>query len=115
MTWITETYTVHEHIVMKGVEPQQSAFAGERIYNAVFWNPMPNALDWYTSMSKREGLAMIRLKQVLIKCVTTVEISEKNVLPNKCNKKQAKTQGVTNIYDDDVCEIIEEVYRRETK
>ena len=98
---------------MKGVEPQQSAFAGEIIYNAVFWNPVPNALDWYTSMSKREGLAMIRLKQVLITCVTTVEISENNMLPNKCNKKQAKNQGATKIYDDDVCEIIEEVYRRD--
>ena len=79
--------------------------------DAVFWNPVPNAIDWYTPMSKREGLVMIRLKQVLITGVTMKMISDKNMLPNKCNKKQATNQGVMKIDDDDVCEIIEEVYR----
>ena len=35
------------------------------------------------------------------------------MLPNKCNKKQATNQGAMKIDDDDVCEIIEEVYRRD--
>ena len=36
------------------------------------------------------------------------------MLPNKCNKKQAVNQGVMKIDDDDeVCEIIEEIYRRD--
>ena len=35
------------------------------------------------------------------------------MLPNKCNKKQATNQGAMKIGDDDVCEIIEEVYRRD--
>ena len=56
---------------------------------------------------------MIRLKQVLIIGVTMKMISDKNILPNKCNKKQATTQGATKIDDDDVCEIIEAVYRRD--
>ena len=59
--WITEPCTVQEDTVMKGVEPQHSAFAGEKICDAVFWNQLPNAIDWYTPMSKREGLVMIRL------------------------------------------------------
>ena len=41
------------------------------------------------------------------------EINEKNILPSNCNKKQATNQGVMKIDDDDVCEIIEEVYRRD--
>ena len=56
---------------------------------------------------------MIRLKQVLITGATLIEISEKNMLPSKCNKKQATNQGATKIDDDDLCEIIEEVYRRD--
>ena len=39
---ITEPYTVQKNTVMKRVEPQQSTFVGEIIYDAVFWNPVPN-------------------------------------------------------------------------
>ena len=35
------------------------------------------------------------------------------LLPNKYNKKQATNQGAMKIDDDDICEIIEEVYRRD--
>ena len=34
--WITEPYIVQENTVMKGVDPQQSAFDGEIICDAVF-------------------------------------------------------------------------------
>ena len=40
-------------------------------------------------------------------------ISDNNMLPNKFNKKQTKNQGAIKIDDDDVCDIIEEVYRRD--
>ena len=53
---------------------------------------------------------MIRLKQVLITGVTMKMISDNNILPNKCNKKQATHQGAVKI-DDDVREIIEKIYR----
>ena len=56
---------------------------------------------------------MIRLNQVLITGATMMEISEKNMLPSKCNKKQATNQGATKIDNDDVFQIIEEVYRRD--
>ena len=35
------------------------------------------------------------------------------MLPSKCNKKHATNQGAMKIDDDDVCEMIEEVYRRD--
>ena len=111
--WITEPCTVQENTVMKGVEPQQSAFAGEIMCDTVFWNPVPNATALYTPMSKREELVMIRLKQVLITGVTMTEISEKNILPSNCNKKQATNQGAMKIDEDDIYEKIEEVYRRD--
>ena len=95
--WITEPHTVQENRVMNGVEI---------ICDAVFWKPVPNAIDWYIPMSKKEGLVMIRLKQVLITGVTIMEISEINMLPSKCNKKQASNQGAMKIDDDDVCELI---------
>jgi len=111
--WIMESYTVQEDTVLMGVEPQPSAFTGEIICDAVFWNPVPNAIDWYTPMFKREGLVIIRLKQVLITGMTMKMISDNNMLPNKCNKKQATNQGAMKIDGDNVCEIIEEVYRRD--
>ena len=98
---------------MKGVESKQTPFAGEIICGALFWNPVPGVVDWYTPMEKREGLVMIRLKQVLMTGVTIMKITEDNMLPNKCNKKEATNQGVMKIDDDDICEIIEEVYRRD--
>ena len=56
---------------------------------------------------------MIRLNQALITGMTMKMISENNMLPNRCNKKQATHQGAMKIDNDDVCEIIEEVYRRD--
>ena len=49
---------------------------------------------------------MIRLKQVLVAGVTMIKISEDNVLPNKCNRKEAKNQGAVKIDDEDIKEII---------
>ena len=54
---------------------------------------------------------MIILKQVLITGVTMKRTSQTNMLPNKCNKKQAANQEAMRIYGDDVCKIIEEVHK----
>ena len=112
MKWITEPYTDQEDIIMKGVEPQQTAFAGEIICDTLFWNPVPGAVDWYTPMNKREELVMIRVKQVLMTGVMMMKITENNMLPSKCNKKEATNQGAMKIDHNDISEIIEEVYRR---
>ena len=56
---------------------------------------------------------MIRLKQVLMTGVTMIKISEENMLPNKRNRKEATKQGAMKIDDEDIKEIIEEVYRRD--
>ena len=56
---------------------------------------------------------MIRFKQVLITGVTMKRISEHNMLQNKRNKKQVAKQEEMKIDDDDVCEIIKEMYRRD--
>ena len=56
---------------------------------------------------------MIRLKQVLMTGMTMMKIIEDNMLPSKYSKKEATNQGAIKIDDDDICEIIEEVYRRD--
>ena len=56
---------------------------------------------------------MIRLKQVLMTGVTMMKITEENILPSKCNRKEAANQGTMKIGDNDIREIIEEVYRRD--
>ena len=35
------------------------------------------------------------------------------MLPSKCNKKETTNQGAMKIDDDDICEIMKEVYRRD--
>ena len=45
--------------------------------------------------------------------VTMMKISEENMLPNKCNKKEAANQGTMKIDDEDTREINKEVYRRD--
>ena len=56
---------------------------------------------------------MIRLKQMLMTGVRMMKISEENILPSKFNKKEATNQGTMEIDDEDMREIIEEVYRRD--
>ena len=46
-------------------------------------------------------------------CVTMLKIAKDNMLPSKCNKKEVTNQGAMKIEDDDICEIVEEVYRRD--
>ena len=45
--------------------------------------------------------------------VTMMKILEENMLPNKCNKKEATNQGAMKIDEENIREIIEEVYRRD--
>ena len=45
--------------------------------------------------------------------VTMMKITKENMLPNKCNKKEAANQGAMKIDDEDISEIIEEMYRRD--
>ena len=59
------------------------------------------------------GTGHDKVKHVLITGVTMKMISDNNMIPNKCNKKQSINQGAMKIDDDDICEIIEEVYRRD--
>ena len=42
-----------------------------------------------------------------------MKINNDNMVPSKCNKKEATNQRAMKIDDDDICEIIEEVYRRD--
>ena len=104
---------MQEDTIMMGMEPQRSAFAREIMCDAVFWNLVPNAIDWYTTMCKSERLVMIRLKEVLITGVTMKMIRENNMLPNKCNRKQTTNQKAVKIDDDDIREITEVFYRRD--
>ena len=45
--------------------------------------------------------------------VTMMKITEDIMLPSKCNKKEETNQGAIKVDNDDICEIIEKVYRRD--
>ena len=56
---------------------------------------------------------MIRLNQVLITGVKIKRIGETNMIPNACNKKQTTNQEAMKMDDNDVCDVIEDVHRRD--
>ena len=93
---------------MKGIDPPHTTFAEEIICDAVFWNPVPNATDWYILMIKK-WFIMIRLNQVLITGLKINRIDEMNI----CNRKQATNLDTMKVDDNDICEIIESVHRRD--
>ena len=74
----------------------------------MFWNPVPNATDWYILMIK-QWFIMIRLNQVLIIGLKMNRIDEMNT----CNRKQATNLDTMKVDDNDICEIIESVHRRD--
>ena len=84
---------------MKGVDPSHTFFAGEIICDAVFFDPVHNAIDWYIPMIKNDCFVMIRLKQVLITSLKIKSIDETNMIPNTCNKKQATSLDAMKIDD----------------
>ena len=98
---------------MKGVNLPHNAFAGEIICDAVFQNPVPNAADWYTLMTKNDSFVMTILKLVFIIGLKMIRIDETNTLPSRCNKKQETKLDAIKIGDNDACEIIKEVNRRD--
>ena len=53
----------------------------------MFWDPVPNAIDWYTTMDKGDGHVMIRLKQMLQRGLRMIRINENNKLPINVIKK----------------------------
>ena len=70
----------------KGNISAQYYFSGEIICDTVFWNPAPNATDWYTPMIKKDGFVMIRLMQASITGLKMKMIDKTNTLPSTWNK-----------------------------
>ena len=64
-------------------------------------------------MTKNDSFVMIRLKLVFIIGLKMKMIDETNTLPSRCNKKQETKFDAIKIGDNDECEIIEEVNRRD--
>ena len=62
---LSGSYIVQKNTTMKGVEPSQTEFSRDLICDAVFWKPVPNDIDWYTSMDKENCYVMIIVEQVL--------------------------------------------------
>ena len=55
----------------------------------------------------------VRLKQVLLPDITMTKIDKLNILPKRCQRKEAKQLGDIRMSNDNIDEIIEEIYRRD--
>ena len=64
-------------------------------------------------MIKKDGFAMIRLKQVFRTGLKMKMIDEQNTLLSTCNKEQIMNLGSMKIYNDDINKTIKVSYRRD--
>ena len=79
---------------MQGYSPSTTVHVGEIVCDAVFLNPIHNAKYWYTPMITGDDDVTVRLKQVLLLNITMIKIDKINILPKRCNKKEAKNWGL---------------------
>ena len=111
--WKSEPYILQEDKEMNGYKPPVTAYAGKSVCDALFLNPIPNAKYWLTPMNQGNGDITVRLKQVLLPNITTIKIDKNNKLPKRCNKKQVEELGALLIRNDDIDELLEEIFRRD--
>ena len=64
-------------------------------------------------MITRDGDVTVRHKQVLLPNTTMIKIDKINILPKRCNKKEAKKFGAILMSNDNIDELIEEIHRRD--
>ena len=95
------------------IHPITTAYAGEIVCDAVFLNSVPNAKYWYTPMITGCGDVTVILKQVLLPNTTMMKIDKINILPKRCNKKEATNLGAIRMSNDNIDDIIEEIHRRD--
>ena len=55
----------------------------------------------------------MRLKQVLLLNITTMKIDKMSILSKRCEKKEAKKLGAIRMSNNNIDELIEEIYRRD--
>ena len=76
LQWTSEPYTLQEDKDMEGYSPITTAYAGETICDAIFFNPVSFAKYWYTFMITGDGDVTVRLKQVLLPNITMTKIDK---------------------------------------
>ena len=64
-------------------------------------------------MNKGDEYITVRLKQALLLNITRIKIDKNNKLPKRCNKKQVEALGALLIRNDDIDELLEEIFRRD--
>ena len=63
-------------------------------------------------MNKGDGDITVWLKQFLLTNIILMKIDKNNKLPKRCNKKQTENSGALRIRNDDIDEILEEIFGR---
>ena len=59
------------------------------------------------------GDVTVRLKQVLLPNITMMNIDKINPLSKRCKKREAIKLGAQRMSNDDIDELLEEIYRRD--
>ena len=64
-------------------------------------------------MNKENGYIAVRLNQISLPNIIITNINKNNKLPKRCNKKQAEKLESLRIRNDDIDELLQELFRRD--
>jgi hypothetical protein len=92
-------------------DPPILVLKGELVADAVYYNPVPRAPRWYTPA---KNATTVRLQQVILaNLLLCSEVQGASVLPNSCNKTEARRKGALKVSAHDHGRLLEEISRME--
>ena len=107
VSWQSEPYTLQEYTMLTDFNPPIQLSAGKFVADAVYYNQVPFAWQWYTLLDLK---TKVQMKQVVVPDLILHPISEENKLPSKrvMQQRKATELGTKRIDDDDHDMILEE-------
>ena len=114
VNWLGTPYTLQEKYVNNDFIPPIVMQAGQIVYKAKYFNPVPlgRVKNWYTSSDIE---VLVSIVEVLSTGITMVPFSNENLPSVKCKKILNKMKGknASRIDDNDLDQILDELGRRE--
>lgn len=107
--WTSLPYVLEEERELGEFDPPIVLQPGELVCDATYFNRVPRAARWYTPSEMK---TVVRLRQVLKTDLILGPVSDKNKLPNTCQKTAARRLGAVKVASTDHDSMLDEIARR---
>ena len=109
--WTSQPYRLEENRELTEYNPPILVPKGELVADAVYFNPVPRAPRWYTPSGTS---TTVRLQQVIeANLKVGSELNGSSILPNLCNKTEARRKGALRVSEHDHGCLLDEISRME--